>query len=85
MDFIVGFPKTVKQHESIMVIVEKCPKVAFIPMKSTFSASDVAQLLIRDVVRLHSVLKNIVSDRDAKFTSMFYEGFICKFGHRVGI
>jgi len=43
----------------------------FIPMKSTFSASDVAQVFIRDVVRLHGVPRKIVSDRDAKFTSKF--------------
>jgi len=43
MDFITGLPKTVKQHDLIMVIVDRLTKVAhFIPMKSTFSTSDVA-------------------------------------------
>ena len=43
MDFIIGLPKTVKQHDSIMVIVDRLTKVAhFILVKSTFSASDVA-------------------------------------------
>lgn len=47
-------------------------------MKSTFSASDVAYLFFRDVVRLHGVLKKIVSDGDAKFTSKFWkELFSC--------
>lgn len=40
-------------------------------MKSTFSASNVTQVFIRDVVRLHGVLKKIMSDWDAKFTSKF--------------
>jgi len=57
-----------------MVFVEKFTKVAhFIPMKYTFSASDVAQLFIRDVVRLHGVLKKIVLDRDLKFTFKFWK------------
>jgi hypothetical protein len=74
MDFITGFPKTVRQHDSIMVVVDRLTKVAhFIPVKSTFSASDVAQVFIRDVVRLHGVPKKIVSDRDAKFTSKFWK------------
>ena len=55
-----------------MVVVDTLKKVVhFIPVKSTFLASDVAQVFIRDVVRLHGVLKNIVLDRDAKFTSKF--------------
>ena len=72
MDFIIGLLKIVRQHDSIMVIVDMLTKAAhFIPMKSTFSASDVAQVFIRDVVRLHGVPRKIVSDRDAKFTSKF--------------
>lgn len=74
MDFITGLPKTVKQHDSIMVIVDRLTKVThFIPVKSTFSASDVAKVFIRDVVRLHGVPKKIVSDRDAKFNSKFWK------------
>ena len=66
--------KTVKQHDSIMVIVDRLTKVAhFISVKSTFSASDVAQVFIRDVVRLQGVSKNIVSDRDEKFISKFWK------------
>eukprot|EP00253_Pinus_taeda_P030645 PITA_30645 len=74
MDFITGLSKILKQHDSIMVIVDRLTKVAhLIPMKSMFSTSDVAQVFIRDVVRLHSVPKNIVSNKDAKFTSKFWE------------
>jgi len=47
MEFITGLPKTVKQHDSIMVIVDKLTKVAhFILVKSMFSASDVARVFI---------------------------------------
>jgi len=41
MDFIMGLQKIVKQHDSIMVIVDSLIKVAhFILVKSTFLASD---------------------------------------------
>ena len=74
MDFIIGLLKIVKRHDSIMVIMDRLKNVAhFIPVKSTFSASDVAHVFIRDVVRLHVVPKKIVSERDAKFTSMFWK------------
>ena len=42
-------------------------------MKSTYSAINVAQVSFGDVVRLHGVPKNIVLDRDAKFTSKFWK------------
>ena len=61
MEFITGLPRTVRQHDSIMVVVDRLTKVAhFIPVKSTLSVSDVAQVFIKDVVRLHGVLKKIV-------------------------
>eukprot|EP00253_Pinus_taeda_P027012 PITA_27012 len=72
MDFITGLLRTVRHHDSIMVIVDRLTKaIHFIPMKSTFSASDVAHVFIRDVVRLHRVSTKIVLDKDAKFTSKF--------------
>jgi len=42
MDFITGFPMTCRQHDSIMVVVDRLTKVVhFILVKSTYSASDV--------------------------------------------
>lgn len=69
MDFFIGFPKEMKQHDSIMVIMDRLTNVShFILVNSMFSATNVAQVFIRDVVRLHNVPKKIVSDRDANFT-----------------
>jgi len=74
MDFITFLLKIVRQHDSIMVVVDILKKVThFILVKSTFSTSDVAQVFIKDVLRLHDVPKNIVSDGDAKFTSKFWK------------
>jgi len=81
MNFITGLPKTVKQRDSIMVIVDRLTKVAhFIPMKSTYSASNVAQVFIKDVVRLHGVPKKIVSERNAKSTSKFWKELFAGLG-----
>jgi len=61
MVFIIGFPRTMRQHDSIMVVVHRLTKVAhFILVKSTFSTSDVAHVFIKYVVRLHGVPKNIM-------------------------
>ena len=61
MDIITRLLRTMRQHDSIMVIVGRLTKVAhFILVKYTFLASDVAQVFIIDVVRLHGVSKKIV-------------------------
>jgi hypothetical protein len=72
MDFITGLPRTSKQHDSIMVVVDKLTKSAhFIPLKTTHRAADVADIFLKEVARLHGIPKTIVSDRDPKFTSNF--------------
>jgi hypothetical protein len=72
MDFITGLPRTRKQHDSIMVVVDKLTKAAhFIPLKTTHRAADVVDIFLKEVARLHGIPKTIVSDRDLKFTSNF--------------
>ena len=42
MDFIIGLPRTYRQHDYIMIVVERLTKVDhFIPVKSMNSASEV--------------------------------------------
>lgn len=72
MDFIIGLSRIVRQHDYIMVVVERLPNVAhFLPVKSIYSTNDVAQIFIKDIVRSHGVPKKIILYRDAKFTSRF--------------
>ena len=74
MDFITGLPRTGKLHDLIMVVVDKLTKAAhFIPLKTTQKATDVVDIFIKEVVRLHEIPKMIVSDRDPKFTSNFWK------------
>lgn len=57
-----------------MVVLDRLTKVAhFIPVKSTYLSSDVAYVFIRDIVSLYGVLKKIVLDMDARFTSKFWK------------
>lgn len=70
----MGGSKISRRHDSVMVMVDKLSKVAqFIAVKSTNLASEVAQIFIREIVRLYSVPKKIISDRDVKFTSRFWK------------
>jgi IS30 family transposase len=74
MDFIVGLSRTQLGYDSIWVIVDRLTKVAhFIPVKTTYSKPQLAELYMSRIVCLHGVLKKIVSDRGTKFTLMFWE------------
>ena len=75
MDFITGLPMNWRQHDSIMVVVDKLTKAAhFIPMKYTHKTNDITKIFMRDIFKLHGFPKAIVSDRDVKFTSNFWKG-----------
>jgi hypothetical protein len=63
MDFIVGLPKTQSGYDSIWMIMDPLTKVAhFIPVKTTYSGSQLAELYMSMIVSLHGVPKKIVSD-----------------------
>jgi hypothetical protein len=74
MDFIVGVLRTQSRYDSIWVIVDQLTKVAhFIPVKTTYSGPQLAELYMSRIVCLHGVLKKIMSDRGTQFTSRFWE------------
>jgi hypothetical protein len=51
MDFIVGFPLTSRNHNSIWVVVDRLTKTAhFIAVNSTYSAKDYAEIYLDRVV-----------------------------------
>ena len=73
MDFITTSPKITGNFDSIFVVVDWLTKAAhLIPTRTTALASDIAQLFVKEIVRLHGILARIISDRDAKFTSKFW-------------
>jgi transposase InsO family protein len=73
-DFIMGLPRTRSGYDSIWVIVDRQSKVAhFIPIKTTYSGPQLAELYMSRIVYLHGVPEKIVSDRGTQFTSRFWE------------
>jgi hypothetical protein len=74
MDFITGLPTTPKGNDSIWVIVDSLTKSAhFLPVKNTFRPPQYAEKYIVEIIRLHGILKTIVSDRGSQFTAHFWE------------
>jgi hypothetical protein len=81
MDFIIKLPITNKQHDSIMVVVDKLTKVVhFIPVKLTHKEANIDDVYMRQIARLHHIPKKILSNKDPKFTSNFWKGLFNGFG-----
>ena len=73
MDFIIGLPKSKKKNDSIFVVVDKLSKAShFIPVKSTYKAVCIAIIFLKDIFKLHGIPKELIPDRDTKFTRTFW-------------
>jgi len=74
MDFVTHLPRSMRGHDSIWVIVDRLTKCAhFLPINQKMSMDKLAELYVREIVRLHGVPTSIISDRDPRFTSRFWQ------------
>ena len=84
MDFVLGFPFTQQKHDSVWVIVDKLTKLAhFIPVRMDYSMDQLAELYVKEIVRLHGVPLSIMSDRDLRFTLRFCKELQSALGTRL--
>jgi hypothetical protein len=59
--FIKNLPRIVKQHESIMVLVDKLTKATHcIPVKTTHKETNIVEIYMNEVARPHGVPKEMV-------------------------
>ena len=86
MDFITGLPKTKAGFDAIVVFVDMFSKMAhFVPTKTTATAPDTAQLFFQHVFKLHGLPAVLVSDRDPKFTSRFWQTLFKELGTKLAM
>ncbi|XP_071933786.1 uncharacterized protein [Coffea arabica] len=76
MDFVMGLPRSQKGFDAVWVIVDRLTKsVHFLPVSMSFPLEKMAKLHTEEIVRLHGVPISIVSDRDPRFVSRFWQKF----------
>ena len=74
MDFIMGLPLSLSRKNAIWTIVDRLTKSAhFLPIHDTWGIERLAQLYVKEIVRLHGIPKDIVSDRDWRFQARFWQ------------
>jgi hypothetical protein len=73
MDFVGPLPKTARGFDSILVMCDKFSKRAwFEPVRTTITAKQTADVVMRRVVRDQLLPAAILTDRDTRFTSALW-------------
>jgi len=86
MDLVTHLPRTVRNHDAIWVIVDRLTKSAhFLVVNLRMSMLKLAQLYISEIVRLHGMSSSIVSDRDPRFTSRFWQTLQSALGSKLAM
>jgi hypothetical protein len=74
MDFVSGLPRASSGQDAAWVIVDRLTKTAhFLPIRMAYSMDTLTELYIKEIIRLHGIHVSIVSDRDPRFTSRFWQ------------
>ncbi|GJX75387.1 putative reverse transcriptase domain-containing protein [Tanacetum coccineum] len=86
MDFVTKLPKTTNGYDTIWVIVDRLTKSAhFLPMRETDPNERLMKLYMKEVVTQHGVPVSIISDRDGRFTSLFWKALHKALGTRLDL
>ncbi|GJZ60326.1 putative reverse transcriptase domain-containing protein [Tanacetum coccineum] len=84
MDFMTKLPRTSSGHDTIWVIVDRLTKFAhFLPMREDYKMDRLARLYLNEIVARHGVPISIISDRDSRFTSRFWQSMQEALGTRL--
>ncbi|GJT83890.1 putative reverse transcriptase domain-containing protein [Tanacetum coccineum] len=74
MDFVTKLPKTSTGQDTIWVIVDRLTKSAhFLPMKEIDWVEKLTRRYLKEVISRHRVPVLIISNRDSRFTSHFWQ------------
>ena len=86
MEFIKGLPMNVRNHESIMVVVDTLSKKShFILIKYTYKMDSIANIFMKEIFKGHDLPKAIILGRETKFTSNVWKSHFVDLGMQLNI
>ncbi|GJV77644.1 putative reverse transcriptase domain-containing protein [Tanacetum coccineum] len=84
MDFVTKLLKTANGYDTIWVIFDRLTKSAhFLPMRDNDHMEKLMKLYMKEVVTRHGVPVSIISDRNGRFTSLFWQALHKALGTRL--
>ena len=76
MDFLTDLPVS-GGFSTILVVVDRFSKMShFIPAQGLPNAEETAELFMKEIVKLHGIPDEVVSDRGSQFVSRFWKRFL---------
>ncbi|GJT46424.1 putative reverse transcriptase domain-containing protein [Tanacetum coccineum] len=86
MDFVTKLPRTSSGNDIISVIGDRLTKSAhFLPMCEDYKMERLARLYLNEIVARHGVPILIISDRDIRFTSRFWQSMQEALGNHLNM
>ena len=86
MDFVFDLPLTANGKNGIAVVVDKLSRQAhFLSLQPNFDAVDLANLYLHEVYRHHVLPRVLISDRDVRFTSLFWTSLLNRLGVKLNL
>ncbi|EDN91529.1 hypothetical protein SS1G_00932 [Sclerotinia sclerotiorum 1980 UF-70] len=85
-DFIGPLPKskdptTGVEYDYLLVIIDRLTKyMILVPCKTTLTAETLAAIFLKEVIAVHGLPEEILSDRDKLFTSKFWSALVALLG-----
>jgi hypothetical protein len=83
LDFVTGLPKTRNGEDAILVVVDRFSKMVHLFPCTTKATADQIAILFLRVIALHGIPEDMVSDRDPKFISIFWQSLWKRLGTKL--
>ena len=86
MDLITQLPRSRDGNDAIVVVVDKYSKMLHcLPTTTTVNAPQLAKLFFNEIVKHHGLPSSIISDRDPRFTSSFWQQLWKQLGTKLAM
>ena len=85
LDFIIGLPKSHGKNAVLMIMEKYSKAIRIIPCNITISTAEAARLYLEYCYSIFGLSSRIISDRDARFMSLFWSTLTRLLNIRLGL